>query len=163
MSSYHRENGESGADHGLENEVSLSADLSLPSSGNNWKDRVLYVVFRLLKLMTENQKVNSTSKLLEVILLVLDWAQVVQLLVSPVFGWHEETFGWASNISVVSIILPPNSPTAFVIAYAGVLVVAWLSLLNAIYVGWDILVCEGFLSYDFDSSLILGPTTERKL
>eukprot|EP01138_Halocafeteria_seosinensis_P000279 gb/GECG01000287.1/.p1 GENE.gb/GECG01000287.1/~~gb/GECG01000287.1/.p1 ORF type:complete len:839 (+),score=87.28 gb/GECG01000287.1/:1-2517(+) len=139
MSSYHRENGESGADHGLENEVSLSADLSLPSSGNNWKDRVLYVVFRLLKLMTENQKVNSTSKLLEVILLVLDWAQVVQLLVSPVFGWHEETFGWASNISVVSIILPPNSPTAFVIAYAGVLVVAWLSLLNAIYVGWDIL------------------------
>lgn len=44
----------------LEDEASLSAELHI--SGNRFKDRIRCVVFRLLKLMTENQKVTTLSQ-----------------------------------------------------------------------------------------------------
>eukprot|EP01138_Halocafeteria_seosinensis_P008226 gb/GECG01008407.1/.p1 GENE.gb/GECG01008407.1/~~gb/GECG01008407.1/.p1 ORF type:complete len:1702 (+),score=231.44 gb/GECG01008407.1/:1-5106(+) len=121
----------------LEDEASLSAELHI--SGNRLKDRVKCVVFRLLKLMTENQKVTTLSKITEVILLVIDWLQVVQLLVAPDFGWHEDSFQWVGKVSILRLLLPGQNATSFNIAYGISLVITWMSLLDAFYVSWELM------------------------
>lgn len=58
-------------------------------------------------------ELNFTFFLQEVLLLIIDWLQVVQLVIAPDFGWHESTFEWVDKISVLRLLLPKQSATSF--------------------------------------------------
>ena len=98
---------------GHDDEEAEELSTAFLTSGNGLIARARSVTFQLLNMMTENKKVTTWTKVVDILLIVVDWIQVVAILVSPVFGWDETRFSWIDSVSFTNLVLPDETPAVF--------------------------------------------------
>lgn len=152
---------------GNDEEGAATLSTSFYTSGNRVSDRVRSVTFQLMNMMTENKKVTTLSKLIDLVLVLADWLQVVAILLSPTFAWDEDRFSWVDNISLFSFLIPRRTPAVFntgMLVYPGGVMkeLDCLSLLLIIDAWWKLCFMQGiFLSLQLRGRLfsVCGKTS----
>ncbi len=105
-------------------------------------DRVRAVIFRLLRLMTEQtKKVTRGQNTLSILLLLTDAVQVAGILTSPELGWSFDFLSWTSVLSVTRLlrIMVVGWAVAFTV-WALSLAVMSLALANTGLVVWRVAI-----------------------
>lgn len=112
-----------------ENDVSTLSTLYY-TSGHGVIDRVRGVTFQILNAMLENRRVTDGVVLGSVLLVVVDWLQVLSVLLTPTFAWDEDLVSWRKAISIEEYILSSETFAAFNTGFGLAIGLCWLYFLS---------------------------------
>lgn len=96
-------------------------------------ERIQTSIFSVFHVMGEKREYSFSTRLWNSLLLFTDWLQMLSLTWSPLFGWPNDL---PLQFSIMDIILGLERSTAlFYCGYVVALLICWISLLDAVYVG----------------------------
>lgn len=96
-------------------------------------------LFSVLHLMKKEQKVTTTITITALVLTLLDFLQLLSLILDPRYGWPVEQFAWIRQISIMNLVFPDrNNVDMFLGGYTTVTLVSWVTVCLSIYVGHSV-------------------------